>query len=372
MKKGFSLPLWVAASAKAAVKKLLNLPFDNYEFIKIPNKIKTEKIAVSSAALIQGGDFALATTFVNSGLDLDLTNNLEIWSLVSFSKINDKDKNDLIEIIAGNGVGVDKKTLKICISSFAREVLEINLFEIIPKNLKLRLEIIFPNGEFLAERTSNKSFGIVRGLSVIGTTAETHSSASPDQLKEAKKELDKAILNDPKEIITFVIGENGLDIAKTMQISSPVIKVGNWIGPLMVHAAIKEVGKIILLGYHGKLIKLAGGVFHTHNHLADARIEILVYLAVKEKLPIQIINSFINSRTIDEAIKIIEQSDKEIATKLLNRISNEVEMRSKEYIQKYTVNDIEVGAILFNRERKICSMGENSKIMFSKTFTFKT
>ena len=42
---------------------------------------------------------------------------------------------------------------------------------------------------------------------------------------------------------------------------------------------------MILFGYHGKLIKLAGGIFHTHNHLADARIEILVCLAVKEKVP---------------------------------------------------------------------------------------
>ena len=39
----------------------------------------------------------------------------------------------------------------------------------------------------LAERTSNKSFGIVNGLSIIGTSAETYSSASPDQLEEAKK-----------------------------------------------------------------------------------------------------------------------------------------------------------------------------------------
>jgi len=49
----------------------------------------------------------------------------------------------------------------------------------------LKLEIIFPNGAFLAERTSNKSFGIVDGLSIIGTCAETYSSAAPDLLEEA-------------------------------------------------------------------------------------------------------------------------------------------------------------------------------------------
>ena len=153
----------------------------------------------------------------------------------------------------------------------------------------MKLEIIFPNGEFLAERTSNKSFGIVHGLSIIGTSAETYSSASADQLEQAKTNLAKVIKNDFKGKVVFVIGENGLNLAKTCNIDLPIIKVGNWIGPLLVDAAIKNVKTVILFGYHGKLIKLAGGIFHTHNHLADARIEILVYLAVQEKLPPEII-----------------------------------------------------------------------------------
>ena len=44
MKKGFSLPLWVAGAARSALKKLVKLPFDNYELIKIPNN-KVEHVA---------------------------------------------------------------------------------------------------------------------------------------------------------------------------------------------------------------------------------------------------------------------------------------------------------------------------------------
>ena len=113
--------------------------------------------------------------------------------------------------------------------------------DIIPKGFNLNLEIIFPNGEFLAERTSNKSFGIVDGLSIIGTSAETHSSASPDQLENAKTELAKLIKNDFKGKVVFVIGENGLNLAKNCSVNLPIVKVGNWIGPLMVDAAIKNV-----------------------------------------------------------------------------------------------------------------------------------
>jgi len=43
LKKGFSLPLWVAGAARSALKKLVGLPFENYEQIKIPNEKKEIK-----------------------------------------------------------------------------------------------------------------------------------------------------------------------------------------------------------------------------------------------------------------------------------------------------------------------------------------
>ena len=78
-----------------------------------------------------------------------------------------------------------------------------------------------------------------------------------------------------------------MHLAKSYNLKFPIFKVGNWIGPLLVYAALENVETVILFGYHGKLIKLAGGIFHTHNHLADGRIEILVYLAVLENIPLK-------------------------------------------------------------------------------------
>ena len=371
LKKGFSLPLWVVASAKAAVKKLLDLPFENYEFIKIPDSNDFKKIKIHSVAFIKENGAALAITFAKSGLDLDLTNNLEIWVVASFVKIKNLENciKPKIDLVPGYGVGIDSNSEKICISDFAKKIIEVNLSEIIPEGFKLCLEIIFPKGKFLAERTSNKAFGIVEGLSIIGTTAETHISASPEQLKYAIDELNKAIAEHGMDLITFVIGENGLDLAKKYDLPFPIIKVGNWIGPLLVQAATQKVKKIILLGYYGKLIKLAGGIFHTHNHLADARIEILVYLAIKQKIPLKIINTFMNSQTIDDAIKIVEAFNIEVAKKLIYEISNRVEIRSKEYIERYISSDIKVEVILFDRDRKIRAISNSSQKMFSKILT---
>ena len=371
MKKGFSLPLWLAASAKSAVKNLLGFPFEDFELIKNINSNEVFRMKIHSAADIMNRSKSLAITFADSGLDLDLTNNLEIWVIAAFELISDNNliKEDLINIIPGEGVGINASTKEICISNFAKLILQENLLDLIPRGYKLNLKIIFPRGKFLSERTSNKAFGIVEGLSIIGTTADTFASASHEQLENAKKELDQALSEADNEKITFVIGENGLDIAKREYISTPLIKTGNWVGPLLVYAAAKNIKEVLILGYHGKLIKLAGGIFHTHNHLADGRIEILVYLAVKQKIPLKIINSFIESQTIDQAMKIVEHFNNDVAKNLIFEISNHIEKRSTEYIQKYISSDIKVGVVLFDRERKIRSISHNSQKMFSGIFT---
>ncbi len=355
MKKGFSLPLWVAGAAKSALKKLVGLPFENYEQIKVPNEKKEIKIEIHSVGLFKDNSHALGISFAKSGLDLDITQNLEIWTIVSLKKIpfNNPVQKHQINIIAGSGVGIKENTLEVSISDFAKEVLNENLLNSIPEGFDLQLEIIFPNGEFLAERTSNKSFGIVNGLSIIGTSAETYSSAAPDQLEEAKTKLANLIKKDFKGKVVFVIGENGLNLANNYNVKLPIIKVGNWIGPLIVDAAIKNVRTVILFGYHGKLIKLAGGIFHTHNHLADGRIEILIYLAVQEKVPSEIIVKLSHLNNLEDALLLLEKFDKSIAEKLFLNISNRIEQRSFAYVNRYLKTDIEIAAILFDRKRKI-------------------
>ncbi len=363
MKKGFSLPLWVAGASRSALKKLLGLSFKNYEFIKIPGTKKSIKIEVCSAGLIQGESHGMGISFAKSGLALDLTQNLEIWTIVSLQKVSPINvlKANRIKIIGGYGVGIKQETSEVCISNFAKQVLYENLQDIIPEGFDLTLEIIFPNGKFLAERTSNKSFGIVDGLSIIGTTAETYSSASPDQLNLARINLKQIVENNFQGTVVFVIGENGLNLAESCNFGFPILKVGNWIGPLLVDAATKKVKNIILFGYHGKLIKLAGGIFHTHNHLADGRIEILVYLAVNENIPIEIIQKISQSDTVEDALLLIEGLNKPIAEKLWNKLAITVEKRSFEYVNRYIKTDTQIAAVIFDRERKVRWSGINGK-----------
>jgi len=132
----------------------------------------------------------------------------------------------------------------------------------------------------------------------------------------------------------------------------------NYLG-FMILGIIKNVKTVILFGYHGKLIKLAGGIFHTHNHLADGRIEILVYLAVKEKLPLEIIVQLTHLNTLEDALLLLERFNKSIAEKLFQNLSNTIEKRSFEYVNRYVKTDMEIAAIIFDRKRKIRWCGTN-------------
>ena len=114
-----------------------------------------------------------------------------------------------------------------------------------------------------------------------------------------------------------------------------------------------------MFGYHGKLIKLAGGIFHTHNHLADGRIEILVSLAVKEKLPPEIILKLSHFNSLEDALLFLEGINKSIAEKLFQNLSNTIEKRSFAYVNRYLKTEIEIAAITFDRKRKVRWSGIN-------------
>ena len=157
------------------------------------------------------------------------------------------------------------------LSGFARELLQHNLAGLVPADRSVSLEVVLPQGRERALRTSNAAFGVVEGLALIGTQAEVQRSAAPDQLQGALDELcRRSERPEGCPELVLVVGENGLDLAPRLGLSTDLLlKSGNWIGPLLAAAAEQGVQRLLLFGYHGKLLKLAGGIFHTHHHLAD-------------------------------------------------------------------------------------------------------
>ncbi len=352
----------MVAAAKSATNILIGNKFKDTERIDLPNHEESISVPVCSSALLDNGQRSLAVSHCESGLPLDITRGIEIWAYIQLSKAScnsgRKVENgfpDWLDFYAGYGVGKFESSGQPCISKFARDLLCINLYPLLPKGNSMKVEIVLPQGKDRALKTSNQSFGVVDGLSLIGTQAEVQISASPDQLKNCKEILqDKCSKSSFDGCLTFVIGENGLDLAMKFGLPAhQILKTGNWIGPLLVAAAENGVKNLLLFGYHGKLVKLSGGVFHTHHHLADGRLEILTSLAVREDISFDLIQLITKSTSVENALLSLEARNPKAATLIWDRMANEIEIKSQSYVNRYMFSSMKIGSVLFDRKRQI-------------------
>ena len=354
---GLTLPVWVAAAARAATQVLCGQTFENPQSLQIPGRDQALGVHVQSAAPLQEGEQALAISRCDPGPGLDLTRDLEIWVRARWGQSQTGClETSWLEILAGEGIGRKGREGDLCASDFARRLLEANLRDLVSPGQCLQLEVVFPRGRELAQRTSNAAFGVVDGLALIGTQAEVQSSASPDQLRASLDALQLiAGASDFRGSLTLVIGENGLDLADQLGLADqqPLLKAGNWIGPLLVASAEAGVSNLLLLGYHGKLVKLAGGIFHTHHHLADGRLEVLAAIALQQGLGVDLIKELLGCASMESALQQLEKRDCAEADRVWQAIAQAVEVRSEAYLKRYGAWPMRVGAALFDRQRQL-------------------
>ena len=358
----------MVAAAKSATNILVGNKFKDAEIIDLPNKDESIIVPISSSALLDNGEKSLAISHCKSGLSLDITRGLEIWAYIQFSKSTSQSRTtvkngfpDWLDFYGGYGVGKFQSSGQPCLSQFMRDLLCINLYPLLPKGCSMKVEIVLPEGKDRALKTSNKAFGVVDGLSLIGTQAEVQISASPKQLKNCIELLRyKCSKSTFDGYLTFVIGENGMDLALKFGLpANQIIKTGNWLGPLLVAAAENGVKKLLLFGYHGKLIKLSGGIFHTHHHLADGRLEILTSLAVREGISLDLIKLISKSTSVENALLDLELNNQDDVNLIWARMAKEIEIKSLSYVNRYLSSSMEIGSVLFDRKRQIRWAGFN-------------
>ncbi len=357
---GFTLPVWLAAAARAALQKLRAEPVQRPQPLQLAagaTQLEGEKVLVPIEAVAPLEDgWALAMVRCDPGeAVLDLTRGLLLWVQLRWLD----GPGEWLELAAGHGVGRLAASGEACLSSYARDLLAWNLLPLLPPGRRLALRIVIPEGERLAARTSNAAFGVVDGLALIGTQATVQRSAAPEQLEAALVELrQRAAGPDFGGDLVLVIGENGLDLAPRLGLPPELLlKAGNWLGPLLVAAAEAGVRRLLLFGYQGKLIKLAGGIFHTHHHLADGRSEVLTALAALEGLAGPDLEALHGAATVDQAMAQLSRHQPALAGRLQGRIAATIEQRSSTYLERHGQLAMLVGAVLFDRDRRICAAG---------------
>ncbi|MGB7893202.1 MAG: cobalt-precorrin-5B (C(1))-methyltransferase CbiD [Microcoleus sp.] len=362
---GYTLPVFACAAALAALRCLREgiQSLDSVSVNLLEPQI-TAEIPIEQASVLKTNT-ALGVTRSDPGDNLDLTRNTPVWAMVELGNWEEGEREregenrgeeEQIVILGGEGIGRHTVGGGAAIYDYAMRLLRSNLSLELARGEKITVTLILPSGRQLATRTSNEAFGVVEGLSLLGTTGISQPLSAPGQLELYREQLQqKAELFD---CLVFCIGENGLDLARQLGINPDrLVKTANWLGPLLVEAGYQGVQSILLFGYHGKLMKLAAGIFHTHHHLADGRREILTAYCAKAGMPADACSAIFAAATAEEALGQLRALDAEFGSNWVDRIygdiARQIDLRSSDCIFTHTNLRIPVGSVMFGRDRKI-------------------
>jgi cobalt-precorrin-5B (C1)-methyltransferase len=357
MSTGYTLPVFACAAALAALRCLREgiQSLDSVSVNLLEPQI-TAEIPIEQASVLKTGT-ALGVTRSDPGENFDLTRNTPVWAMVELGRESENGgESEQIVILGGEGIGRHTVGGGAAIYDYAMRLLRSNLSRELAPSEKITVTLILPSGRQLATRTSNEAFGVVEGLSLLGTTGISQPLSTPGQLEVYREQLqEKAQLFD---CLVFCIGENGLDLARQLGINpSRLVKTANWLGPLLVEAGCQGVQSILLFGYHGKLMKLAAGIFHTHHHLADGRREILTAYCAKARMPADACSAIFAAATAEDALGQLRALDAQTGSKWVDRIygdiARQIDLRSSDCIFTHTNLRIPVGSVMFGRDRKI-------------------
>jgi cobalt-precorrin-5B (C1)-methyltransferase len=360
---GYTLPVFAVASAKAA---LLCLQTDEspqtVTLDLLPESQPSHaEIEIQQVARLDEMS-ALAVTVSDPGDNLDLTRNTPIWAWVTARAASQipQGSSDAPALILEAGEGLGRTAAgDAAIYRYARRLFDANLLPLMAEQT-VTVRIILPQGRQLAQRTSNEAFGILEGLSLLGTSGISQPLSAADHLETLRaglQEKARPLAGNSERShsnLVFCLGSNGMQVAKRLGIPDErVVQTGNWIGALLVEAGLRGVRSVLLLGYQGKLIKLAGGIFNTSSHLADAKLEIMAAAAARLGGDLAIVQAVLGAPTADAAYKILRERG--LAEVVFGDLAQKISQRGAGYVRKYGDVELRVGTVLCDRQGQIIS-----------------
>ena len=351
MRKGITTGTCAAAAAKAAVMAWQGQQVAAVEVIS-PQGITLVAPIAASHALAKGG---VGWVIKDAGDDPDITNGVKIAAEVIIT-----DQPGIV-IRAGEGVGtVTKPGLAMPVGEPAvnpgpRTMITQAVNDCLPSGKGAIVTISVPNGEVLAARTLNPILGIVGGLSIIGTTGIVEPM-SEEAFKNSLVPQISVVQALGYDEIVFAPGKIGQDIAINRYglPAETVVQTSNFMGHMLEHAAKYGMRRVLLFGHLGKIVKVSAGIFHTHNRMADARMEtIAAYLAVSGAPQIAI-EEVLSATTTEAAMPIIARYN-------MNGVYNLLAERASIRAMRYVFGDLTVGTVIVTLKGEILGLDQTAR-----------
>jgi cobalt-precorrin-5B (C1)-methyltransferase len=352
LRSGYTTGTCAAAATKAALTTLVNgeklakvnvsLPKDKHIVIDIAwIRYENEK-SVTAAVIKDGGD------------DPDVTNGAEIWSTVSLSETSNK-----IIIDGGKGVGrVTKPGLgleigKAAINPTPLKMISHAIDEIFGQQQKnrygLSILISVPKGEEIAKKTDNPRLGIIGGISILGTTGIVipYSTASFAASIRQSIDVSKAMGTDSVILTTGGRSEDfARDIFGNSIADHAYIQIGDFIGFSIKQCATKKIKKAYVIGFIGKLTKMAMGVKQTHVKGSHVDMNFLAKLAIRCGANNELVKKIMVANTARHVGELVDQLG---LSMFYDVLCEEV----YSHLTKYSPSELQIKIILLDFNGKI-------------------
>lgn len=338
MRGGYTTGSCAAAGMKAAL--LLLLRKETAHRVEVINPQNASiSVPIHKVESISN-ESALAAVIKDAGDDPDVTHGTEVITVV---KLTDTEE---LRFFAGEGVGtVTKPGLAMppgepAINPGPRTMMKKVFAELCPAGKGLDVTISVPAGKALARKTLNATLGIEGGISIIGTTGIV-KPMSEEAFKDSLVPQLTVMKAAGYRTAVLVPGRIGHDLAvQVLQIPpAELAETSNFIGFMLEQCVKIGFTNILIVGHIGKIVKLAGGSFHTHNRMSDGRIETLTAYAALAGADHSTVERLMACATTEAALPIIAEAG-------LEQVYKRIADRAGERSMRYIADEAQVGIIL--------------------------
>jgi cobalamin biosynthesis protein CbiD len=352
LRTGYTTGTCATAATKAALSTLVN----GEKLARVNVSLPKDKHIVMDITWIRYENEKSVTAAVikDAGDDPDVTNGAEIWSTVSLLDTSNK-----IIIDGGKGVGrVTKPGLgleigKAAINPTPLKMISHAIDEVLGQQQKnrygLSILISVPKGEEIAKKTDNPRLGIIGGISILGTTGIVipYSTASFAASIRQSIDVSKAMGSDS---VILTTGGRSEDFAREIFGNSMAdhayIQIGDFIGFSIKQCAIKKIKKAYVIGFIGKLTKMAMGIKQTHVKGSHVDMNFLAELAIRCGANNELVKKIKVANTARHVGELVDQFG---LSMFYNVLCKEV----YSHLSKYSPSELQIKIILLDFNGKI-------------------
>jgi cobalt-precorrin-5B (C1)-methyltransferase len=326
LRTGWTTGTCAAAAAKAAAEALVSGEAQEEVEIQLPRKGEEKRVRFAVERCAVGEAWAEAVVVKDAGDDPDVTHGAHLTARVSWRE------GVGIELDRGEGVGaVTKPGLGLtvggpAINDVPRRMISYSIEEVLDTEERGVLVVIsVPNGQEMAEKTTNPRLGIVGGISILGTTGIVR----PFSTASWRASVGQAVnVIGAQGYNTLVLSTGGLTEKAAMRLLPDLeevcfIEVGDFTGHALKGAIKNNLERVFFVGMVGKLTKLAAGIMMTHWTRSKVDNDLLADITAKTGGDPELVEEMKRANTARHAYELWQDAKLEKAPHLLCTLAAE-------------------------------------------------